>query len=225
MSNTSTLTDGVTTDAVTLDVQGTVDPKSATVYVGLDSSCPNALDNPSGNGQKYAITTTVNPTGVASVSPTDVSNLRCTSVTSFTITAGAAGVTTLSFFPVAANYGQQQKLSGPATVTVTVIDSGNPGTGCPADPTACPPPPGTRPAAPAVANLIFNMPDTTAVSACKANFQNNKNWRGSAISGVAAIMPKPESIKDNTDVYPTFAAWEQQVYTLLYQVCDYSPTP
>lgn len=211
VSNSSTLTDGVTTDAVTLDLSA--GPTSATVYVGLDSSCPNAFVDPSGHGQKYAVTTTFNPTGVASVSPTDVSGLVCSSVTPFTITAVSPGVTTLSFIPVAANHGQQQKLSGPATVTVTVNGSAG---GCPADPSACPPPPGTNPAAPAVANLIFNMPDTVAIKACQAAFPG-KNWRGSAISGVAAVMPTPESVKDTM----SFAAWEQQVYDMLATVCGY----
>lgn len=213
VSDSSTLTQGVTTDAVTLDLSA--GPTSTTVYVGLDSSCPNAFVDPAGHGQQYAVTTTFNPTGVASVGPTDVSSLVCSSVTSFTITAVAPGVTTLSFFPVAANHGLQKKLSGPATVTVTVIGST---AGCPADPSACPPLAGTNPAAPAVANLIFNMPDTTAIKACQATF-SGKNWRGSAISGVAAVMPKPESVKDTL----SFAAWEQQVYDMLATVCHYSP--
>src|SRR3954453_10535052 len=113
VSNTTTLTGGVTTDAVTLDVQGVDDPSSATVYVGLDSSCPNVFVDKSGHGQTYTMMSSFDVAGIASVNPSaDVPNLNCTSVTPFAITAVSAGVTTLSFNPGATNHGLQKKVAG-----------------------------------------------------------------------------------------------------------------
>ncbi len=209
-----TAADGTTSTSVTIDGSTNL-TLTATVYTVLDGSCPNVFVDPSGHGQTYSILTNFNPTGVATVSPTNPSGLACTTVTAFTITGVSDGTTTLSLSPMASNHGLQKKLSDvPATVSVTVINSGSTGGQTCVDTNTCP---ASNPAAPAVANGIFNS-DPIAVAACKAQFPG-KNWRGSAISGVAAIMPKPESVKDTY----SFSGWEQQVFNMLGVVCNYPP--
>lgn len=209
----STVANGTMSTSLTID--GSVS-LTATVWTKLDGSCPNVFVDPSGHGQTYSIVTTFNPTGIATVSPTNPTGLACTTVTAFTITGVSDGTTTLSLAPMATNHGLQKKLSDvPATVTVTVINSGSTGGQTCEDTNTCP---ADNPAAPAVANGIFNLPDPIAIAACKAQFPG-KNWRGSAISGVAAIMPTPESVKNNY----SFSDWEQQVYNMLAVVCNYPP--
>jgi hypothetical protein len=202
------------------------------VFTQLDESCPNVFVDPSGKpnaGQKYSILTSFSPAQnsatppatIASVAPTQPSGLICDTTTDFTITGLAPGTTTLSFTPMAANRGLQRKLSDvPATVLV-VVDGGI-GDFCvenPDDP-SCQPQDGDRPAAPAVANMLIDgningAPDVS--TACKAYFHNAKSWRGSTISGVAAIMPLPESKKD-TD-YASLVDWENAVLDMLGTVC------
>lgn len=208
---------------------------SAIVYTQLDSNCPNVFVDPSGKpnaGQKYSIGTSFNPATnsatppatIASVAPSNPTGLICSTITAFTITGLAPGTTTLSFTPVATNRGLQRKLSDvPATVLV-VVDGGGQQCDPQSDPN-CNPQQGSRPAAPAVANMLIDgnylgAPDVA--TACKAYFHNAKSWRGSTISNVAAIMPLPESVKDDLSVYPTFADWENEVLDLLSATCGTS---
>jgi hypothetical protein len=198
---------------------------TATVYTKLDTNCPNVFVDPSDKakaGQKYSIGTSFNPTGIAGVSPANPSGLICSSTTAFTITGLTGGTTTLSFTPMAKNRGLQNKLTDvPATVTV-VVDGGTTSDFCvdnPEDPSCLPQ--DSRPAAPAVANMLIDSqiaytPDIAA--ACSGHF-GAKSWRGSTISYVALNMPKPESVKDDLTQYPTFVSWENKVLDLLSGAC------
>ena len=196
---------------VTVDVNpAAVSPAhSANVVVGLDSNCPNAV----AHGQSYGIAPDVSP--YVSVSPASVSGLKCGQTATFAISGVAAtptGGIDLPFNPVNSAPGQQRKLGG-TTVHVVVIDTT--GGGCTTD---CPTASG-RPAAPAVANAYLGD-DPGLVSACKATF-GAKAWRGTVISKVADWMPKPESIKDDTTVFPEDSDWIIYVQTAVNGLCNY----
>lgn len=192
------------------------------VTVALDSGCSAAFKQ----GQQYSITATVGLPVVATVAPSVSGALNCNgdptkgAVNSATFTIKAKCVTaptktTVNFTPVAGPPGIQNKLAG-TSIEVNVTNAA--ATTC--DGGGVIEEGGDNPAAPAVANAYLNAnPD--AAKACKDHF-GTKSWRGSAISGVAAIMPTPESIKDTMDA----DAWVNQVVTtMLDPVCGITPPP
>jgi hypothetical protein len=208
--------------AVTVDVWSGAANHQATVNVHLDENCVQATDS-----TKYSIA--AGDTGLSfSVSPAVSGLLDCTQSANFTITGLVATTSpvTLHFSPLGKNQGVQKKLGNGVDVFVTVEDhSPTPTASCTTD---CPTP-GARPAAPAVSNALINM-NADLANACKIG--RGKNWRGDVISTVAHTMPKPESVKDNTAVFPTLEDWVAFVkngnaslfpnFAGLYSICGYS---
>jgi hypothetical protein len=171
-------------------------PHSASVVVGLDGNCQNAI-----NATKYTIVP--GTSAFVSVSPSMSGLLKCGDTFSFTVTGTAVTAgSTLAFDAVAKNQGLQKKIGG-TSISIVVIDSTTTTSDCTTTNT-CPPVTAGRPAAPAVANALINTVDGLA-SACQKN--RGKNWRGDVISTIAQNMPKPESVKDNLSIYPTDADW------------------
>jgi len=172
-------------------------PHSAQVTVGLDSNCQNAI-----SATKYTIVP--GTSSFVSVSPSMSSLLKCGQSYTFTVTGTAVTAgDTLAFDAVAKNQGLQKKIGG-TSISIVVIDT----TGTISDCTLtnnCPPVTTGRPAAPAVANALLNTVDGLA-SACQKAFPG-KDWRGKVISTIAGAMPKPESVKDDLNQYPTDADW------------------
>jgi hypothetical protein len=182
---------------------------TATVTLGLDPNCSNAI-----GVTKYTIVPGVS--SYVSVSPASSAALDCDDTATFTVTGVAVTPasppdTLLNFAAVAANNGLQKKIGGTNIVIVVVDTTPEGGGGC--EQTSTCPPSGERPAAPAVANAYLNS-NPQAAAACKAAY-GTKDWRGRVISKVAADMPKPESVKDDTDEYPLDSDWINFVTTTL----------
>ncbi len=218
----------------------TFDISSATVQnvaVGLDSGCQNVFVK----GQTYSITANSENTSVATVNPPASGALNCNfngtnPTATFTIStysyssdptkacnAVAGSPTAVDFTPVAGPYGIQKQLSG-AQVAVTVTDTTNlcggdqnPGGGGGGD---------IRPAAPAVANGYLNA-SPAAYDACKATFSPSagKGWRGATISAIAAWMPKPESVKEDTTIFPDASDWVAYVRSEVDHLCQVPGEP
>jgi hypothetical protein len=171
-------------------------PHSAQVTVGLDANCQNAITH-----TKYTIVP--GTSSFVSVSPSMSGALSCGQTFTFTVTGTAVTAgSTLDFAAVAKNQGLQKKIGG-TSISIVVIDTTGTGSDC-TQTNTCPVNTG-RPAAPAVANALLNTVDGLAAK-CQTVF-TGKDWRGRVISTIAGAMPKPESIKDNTVVFPTDADW------------------
>jgi hypothetical protein len=171
-------------------------PHSASVTVGLDANCQNAI-----SATKYTIVPGTSP--YVSVSPSMSSLLKCGQTYTFTVTGTAVTASsTLAFDAVAKNQGLQKKIGG-TTISIVVIDTSGTTSDC-TQTNSCPTNIG-RPAAPAVANALLNTVDGLA-SSCQKVFKG-KDWRGNVISTIANAMPKPESVKDDLSLYPTDADW------------------
>jgi hypothetical protein len=191
-------------------------PKTTQVVtVALDSNCSNALDN----GHTYSITAVSSNTGAATVSPSESGALHCGSNASFTVTSVCNGSAAVNFLPVVDNGapGLQNKLGGTSVpVTVTGYDplvcTGSTGGG------------DDRPAAPSVTNAYLNV-SAGATAACKATFNNAKSWRGSVVSFIAGWMPKPESIKSNTTIFPDPGDWVAYVESEVNHKCGITGIP
>jgi hypothetical protein len=206
-----------TPNAVSLTVGGASQP----VTVALDSNCPNALTN----GLSYSIATGSYNGTVVSVAGASGSYHCGDTGATFTFTPVACGSTSITFQPIVGNKGGQnpagaQKKVGGVTVPVTVTDPLNPtcsggggGGG------------GNRPAAPAVANMYLNSSDAAYIKACRQHVGGTNNWRGIVISSVAGWMPLPESIKDDTSIFPTDADWVNYVTAQVDYYCGAAATP
>lgn len=194
--------------SVSIDLNGGTNPVA--VSVALDSKCPNALVT----GHSYNIGAVVADTTVATLDKDSAGPLNCSSgaanpTASFNVEGLACGSTSVTLTPVVNPNGNSdnaapgiQRKVNPVSVPVTVTDSasvdpacggGTPGGG------------GANPAAPAVANMYLNgskAADQVVWNACQAADGGNKNWRGDLVSYIAAWMPTPESVKDDTSVFP-----------------------
>lgn len=212
--------------AVTVNVYATPalgDPAhTATVTVGLDSNCSNAIE-----ATKYSIVP--GSSAYVSVSPAASGLLKCGQTATFTVTGvaetpAAPPASLLHFSALAKNTGLQKKIGG-TDITIVVVDTTpEGGGGCEPN---CPPVNEGRPAAPAIANGLLNTIDGLA-GACKSAFNNAKNWRGQVISSIADQMPKPESVKD-TDYteagWTAFVKYDLGSFVGLYGLCDFTGDP
>ena len=200
-------------------------PGSSNVSVALDpATCSPALDG----GLSYnAIASTANSATATVGIGTPSTGIHCDGSISFTVTAAGCGDTTATFTPVAYNKngklvpGANKKLAG-TTVAVHVT-----GTGCSIGGNEVPPPTGTNPAAPAVANQYINEQlgtDYTPFTCANLGYKKaGKQWRGALIRDVAAWMPRPESVKDNTAIFANSGAWVDFVTTAVDDLCAGNP--
>lgn len=194
---------------ITIDYSG---PHAVTIALKLDNNCPVVFSNP--EAQDYGIAAVSDAPGVATVSPASVSGLKCSTVSSFVVTAVANGGATVRFDPIAKNRGLQKKLAG-VSVNVTV-------TNFPTDGNGGNPPGHKRPAAPAVANAYLTNP--ALVSACKTAYATaGHHWRGALIRTVArwSATNHLSSKKDNTSIYLTDNDWIQFVQAKVNTLCGY----
>jgi hypothetical protein len=207
-----------------------VSPTSLPVTVNLDpSTCQNVFQH----GQAYSITAVVQDPSVASVTPAEQGPLMCTADKNMptsavftvavnpTVCSATSGVTTaatsVQFDPVAGPPGQQQFVSGISVpVNVSSVPACSTGSGGGGGPSG-------NPAAPAVAAayLMANeTPNNALITACKTNIPYKGNgWFGAVISLVAHDMPTPESIKDNTTIFPD-GTWISWVQTGVNAICN-----
>jgi len=195
--------------------------QSAPVVAGLDSNCPNVID--ASKGQAFDISATGGDGSVATVTRTSSvgSRQNCADTINFSVTAVGCGTTTWTFLPVVVNKnnfaepGLQKKVQS-TTFTVTVTD--------PNCVTTPPPSGGQRAAAPAVANAYINANgarDSFTLLCTNGSYKKfGKTWRGALINDVAAGMPKPESIKDDTSYFPTDGDWSQYVIDGVTALCS-----
>lgn len=222
-----TLTSGTASAATVSSLIATPNPvnlvvggSAQQVTVVLDSNCPNAL----GNGLSYSITNGSYDTGIVTISGVSGSYHCGDAGATFTFTPVACGTTSVTFEPVVGNKngqnprGIQNKVSG-VTVPVNVTDPLNPG--CTGGTNQG----GDRPAAPAVANMYLNASDAAYIKACRQHVGGTSNWRGIVISDIAGWMPTPESIKDDTSVFPTDADWVDYVTNQVDYYCGATTTP
>jgi hypothetical protein len=196
-------------------------PGSTNVSVALDpATCPAALDG----GLSYnAIASTANSATATVGIGAPSTGIHCDGSISFTVTATGCGDTTATFTPVAYNKngklvpGANKKLAG-TTVGVHVT-----GDGCVIGGNEVPPPAGTNPAAPAVANQYINEQlgtDYAAFTCANGGYKKaGKLWRGALIKDVAAWMPRPESVKDNTAIFATSGDWVDFVVSEVDSLC------
>lgn len=192
----------------------------------LDDNCMHALTAPNGDqGLSYSITATSDSaTVVIASAPSPVSLSDCTSSQSFTLsapaTAPACSTAIVTFQPTVYNpsgktpRGQQQKVTSTSlTVNIAGTDCDGSGGGDVGD---------GRPAAPAVANRYINgmTPKAWALGACAEKYKKaGKLWRGALIKDVAAQMPKPESIKNDSTIFPSAEAWFDYVIAGVDTLC------
>lgn len=215
-----------TPSSVTLDLSGV---NTAQVNVGLDSNCINALGAPGKNSPTYSVLVGTYDTTIVTVTGTS-SSYKCSNAgATFTFTGMACGTANVPFDPAVANAGGQdpgglQNKLGGTSVDVTVIDSLSLDPNCGGQINN--PPPGGRPAAPAVANHYLNfVVDSSYIASCKHTVGGGSNWRGIVISDVAAWMPLPESIKDDTSVFPNDWDWYSFVYSAVNAICGGTSLP
>lgn len=200
------------------------------VTVNLDpATCPQALDG----GLTYGVTATTDDSDIATVAgPLLDAALQCSApsptTATFTVSPVSCGSTNVNFFPVVANPsgkvppGAQSKV-GSLSIPVVVTDANNPdcassdGDGSGSE----------RPAAPSVANTYITGAGTTLTDGCKAHgfVQKGKFSRGALISAVAAWMPRPESIKNDTGLYPESGDWTDYVRSAVDAYCSGTALP
>jgi hypothetical protein len=188
------------------------------VSVQLDGNCPNALDN----GLNYNVLASTASSATATVGIGNPSTgVACGTPIIFTIHGVGCGTTSATFTPVAYNKsgkavpGANKKIAG---ITVPVTVTGDCGIGG----NEVPPPSGSNPAAPAVANQYINeqLDQNFVLAACSNTYKKGgKLWRGSLIRDVAAWMPRPESVKDNTAIFATSGDWVEFVVSEVDSLC------
>jgi len=71
----------------------------------------------------------------------------------------------------------------------------------------------------AVANHYLNNSDNAYLSHCKSTVGGGKDWRGRVITAITAWMPLPESIKNDTTLYPTDDDWINYVTAQVDVIC------
>jgi hypothetical protein len=221
------------TSEVDLQIPLLTDPVTANptqnVTVNLDPlTCPNALDG----GLTYSVTATTDDTAVATVAgPIADAALQCTGThtnATFTVSPVACGSTNVNFFPVVANPsgklppGAQGKV-GSLSIPVVITDANDAECGGSGQGDGG----GDRPAAPSVANSYIYAAGTTLTDQCKQHgfVQKGKFSRGGLISQIAAWMPRPESVKDDTNLYPDADNWIDYVRSAVDAYCTGQAPP